>query len=226
MFTRIRNRLRSLRRPTGIGSGFDAARKAEWDELAEQVDAELQKAGSSVVAAWEVGAAELGRAVVGMEDDRQIIERFSDALVPTLQPFQDLHKGCATAMAVGARAGLASGRLDRATPPVFALVSGLGTRATDGWSRTSAHLSPVFARCARPEEARTRFTSADVALRHACDEGEAVLRARLGALPEAATLWDGLCGAVEDWQLVVTRGLEIAIDAEVKALAAGVKAGR
>lgn len=227
LLTRIRNRLRAGGAPSGaLGARFTPALEETWRELEEQVDGELRKAGSSVVGAWEVGAAELGRAVVGLPDDKALVERFSDALVPTLQPFQDLHKGLGRAMNEGLRAGLATGTVAAATEPLAGLLVGLDERAGAGWTKTTAHLAPLFARCARPDEARDRFLAGERALRQACVEADEVWRARLAALPGAPGLWEGLTGAAEAWQLTITRALEIAIDRHAKQLVAGIREGR
>ena len=144
LLTRLKNRLRPPSTST-LGDRFTPTLEEAWNELEEQVDAEFKKAGSSVVGAWEVGAAELGRVLVGHADDRGLVERYSDALVPTLQPFQDLHKGIGTAFRAGLAAGRASGRLESATAPLAALMVGLDERAGEGWAKTTRHLQPLFA---------------------------------------------------------------------------------
>lgn len=197
-----------------------------WRELEEQVDAELKKAGASVVGAWEVGAAELGRAVVGLPDDKVLVERFSDALVPTLQPFQDLHKGIGAAMRAGLEAGRSTGSVAAATAPLARLLEGLDEQAAAGWSKTAKHLEPLFARCARPDEARDRFLAGERLLRQACVDADEIWRARLAALPEAPGLWEGVTGAAEAWQLAATRGIEIAVDRHAKGLVGGIREGR
>lgn len=225
LLTRLRNRLRASSAPVGLGDCFSPALEETWRALEEQVDAELKKAGSSVVGAWEVGAAELGRVVVGRADDKLLVERFSDALVPTLQPFQDLHKGIGAAMQQGLQAGRLIGTMAAATAPLAALMEGLDARAADGWRKTTKHLEPLFALSARPDEARDRFAAGERALAQACADADEVWRARLAALPAAPGLWEGLTGAAEGWQLAVTRGLEIAIDRHAKGLVAGIREG-
>lgn len=222
LLSRIRARLSAPRR--AVGPAFLPEHEEVWDELVEQIDAELKKVGSAVVGAWEVGAAELGRVVIGRADDRAAIERYSDALVPTLQPFQDLHKGCAAAMAEGKRAGRASGRLADATAPLLRLVEGLGARAAAGWDKTARHLEPVLAGC--PEGAEDRFRAGGPALVDACARAEQVYRERLAALHDAPDLWRGLTGATEAWQLALTRELEFVLDRHAKGLVADVARAR
>lgn len=226
LLSRIRARLSGGRARVGLGPDFRPDLEDEWNELGEQVDAELKKIGASVVGAWEVGAAELGRVVVGRPDDKALIERYSDALVPTLQPFQDLHKHCSTAMNEGLRAGRRDRTMAAATDPLSRLAEGLGDRAAEGWAKTSKHLEPLFAIAADPAKARARFAEGGDALRRGCASAEVVWNARLAAIPESPTLWAGLTGAAEAWQLAVTRELEIAIDGYAKGLVADIRAGR
>lgn len=232
LLSRLRARLsdRPLRGASpsraGIGPGFTPAMGEVWKELEEQVDAELKKSGSSIVGAWEVGAAELGRAVIGFDDDRVLVERYSDALVPTLQPFQDLHKGIGTAMHAGLKAGLASGSLAAATAPLARLMEGLDDKAAEGWVKTAAHLEPIVLRSRRPDDTRAQFAAGARTLRQACADADLVWRAKLDALPTAPGLWEGLTGAAEAWQLSITRSLEMGIDRQVKGLVAAVRDGR
>jgi hypothetical protein len=212
--------------PAGIGALFTPAMAEVWTELEEQIDGELKKAGASVVGAWEVGAAELGRAVIGFEDDRVLVERYSDALVPTLQPFQDLHKGIGTAMQAGKRAGLSARSLTAATAPLAVLMEGLDEKAAEGWARTAAHLEPIILRTRRPDDTRIQFVAGGRALRQACADADLVWRAKLDALPASPDLWQGLTGAAEAWQLSITRALEMGIDRQVKGLVAAVREGR
>lgn len=223
LLTRLKNRLRPTATTTTLGDRFTPALEEPWNELEEQIDAELKKAGSAVVGAWEVGAAELGRVLVGHADDRALVERYSDALVPTLQPFQDLHKGIGTAMRAGLAAGRASGRLDAATAPLAALMVSLDERVGEGWVKTTHHLRPIFALAARPDEVETRFLAGERALRQGCVDADTVWRARLAALPTAPGLWEGMTGAAEAWQLSVTRSLEIALVAQTRVLVGGLK---
>jgi hypothetical protein len=226
LLSRLRTRLRPPAASPVVGVRFTPAMAEVWKELDEQVDAELKKAGSSFVGAWEVGAAELGRVVVGEPDGNALIERYSDALVPALQPFQDLHKGCVSAMAAGLRAGLATGSVSAAAAPLAGLLAGLDERAAEGWGKTTAHLAPLFAKCTRPDEARLRFAAGDRALRQACSDADLVWRARLDALPQAPGLWEGITGAAEAWQLAVTRDIEFAVDRQVKGLVAALREAR
>lgn len=208
----------------GIGPGFTPAYEEEWNELVEQVDNYTQKLGAAVVQSWEVGAAELGRVVVGRPDEKVLIERFSDALVPTLTPFQDLHKKCSGAMAQGYTAGTQRDSLSAASAPLYHMVDGLGGRAAEGWGKTTDYLEPVFALCADPAAAKARFRAAGDEIAKGCDVAQAVLKQNLDGMPEKPKLWDGVCDSFDNWQARLVRELEIAITAATRALVADIKA--
>jgi hypothetical protein len=225
LITRLKSRLRGAPPVSRtLGERFTPADAEVWKELEEQVDAELKKAGSALVGAWEVGAAELGRVVMAQPDDKALIERFSDALVPTQQAFQDLHKGIPTAMAKGLRAGTTAGTFAAATVPLVELLAGLDTRAEAGWTKTTGHLGPLFALCKEPDAARAAFLAGGPALAQACRDADQVWRTKLAALPASPGLWEGMTGAAEGWQLAVTRGVEIAVVRHTKGLVAAIRA--
>ncbi len=224
LITRLRARLAGARPEArrGIGEAFGPAMAADWNELVEQVDAEVKKCGSALVGSWEVGAAELGRVLVGDPDDRRLVERYSDALVPTQGPLTELHRAVPAAMARGLKAGTTTGRLDAATAPLGQLVQPVGGQIEAGWEKTRAYLEPLFARGGDPHGASARFAQGGPALAAASAEAADLLRARLLALPEAPNLWDGLTGAVEDWQRALSRSIEIIVVGRAKAFVADV----
>lgn len=204
-----------------VGMAFTPAMEPDWQEVEEQVDAALKQVGSAVVASWEVGAAEIARALIGQPEERALIERYSDALVPTLSAFQDLHKGCPGAFAEGLRAGRADGTLTSATRPLVMLLAGLDRRAEAGWVQTTGYLDPVFARCREPGPVRAAFAAAP--LGEACRKGESALRSTLSLLPQAATLEDGVVDAFEVARDAMVRDLEFALHTPTRTLAAALR---
>lgn len=209
----------------GIGSAFNAEREKEWDELPEQVDAALKKIGSAIVGSWEVGAAELGRVVIGRPDSQTLIDRYSDSLVPTLAPYQDLHKKCNDAMRDAKKAALKSRRLEDAAGPLLKLVAGVGLKAGEGWGKTTDYLEPIFALCPDPAAARAHFAEGKGMLQESAVRAEGVLRERLAALPQSKTLWDGICDAFDAYQAALSRDLEIGLDVRTRALVMSARAG-
>lgn len=231
LLSRVKNRLSGLGigvrpPPPGIGPGFSPAYEEEWNELVEQVDNYTQKLGAAVVQTWEVGAAELGRAVIGLPNEKSTIERYSDALVPTLSPFQDLHKKCSGAMAQGLAAGTDQNSMAAATAPLHHMVDGLGTRAQEGWAKTADYLGPVFDLTRDPAKARQAFLAVGPEIAKACDDAQGVLKQNLDGIPQNPKLWSGVCDSFDNWQLRLVRGLEIAITRAARELVAEVKAAR
>lgn len=223
LLNRIKGRLFPKKAEPGIGPGFRRADEADWKDLDEQVDNYTQKTGAAIVQSWEVGAAELGRVVKGRATDKQSIERFSDALVPVLTPFQDLHKRVSGVMKQGWEQGVATGRLDSATGALVPLVSGLGVRAQEGWAKAVEYLDPIFAECADPPVARATMLAHGAALRTACDAAEAVLVAELAKGPSRATLWAAVTDPFDLWQLALVRELEITITRATRELVASAR---
>lgn len=209
-----------------IGRTFTPAMEAVWPELEEAVDGYLKKVGSSVVASWEVATTELARATNGIEGERALLERYSDAIVPTLSAFQDLHKGCPTAMVDGLAAGRASKDLARATLPLLKLVDGLDGRAVAGWQKTVAYLDPVFAKTTSPDTVRATFAAHGDAVGAACRAADQVLRDGLARSPLATSLEAALSDALDAWQAALTRELEIVIYRATQPIAAAVRAAR
>lgn len=231
LLSRVKNRLSRLAgsgapaRAQGIGPEFPASYEEDWNELVEQVDNYTQKVGAAVVQTWEVGAAELGRVVRGHAKDKEFIERYSDALVPTLTPFQDLHKKCSGAMSQGFGAGVAANRLSAATVPLVGLVDGLGPRAFEGWGKTAAYLDPVFALAKDPEAAKDRFLATGPELVRACANAQEVLRKALDGAADQPRLWTGVCDAYDAWQLALVRDIEITMTRAARDLVADLREG-
>lgn len=194
----------------------------EWNELEEQVDGYLKKIGSSIVGSWEVAAAELARKLAGSSEEKTIIERFSDALVPALQPFQDLHKAVPSAIFEGRREGTAAGTLAAATRPLVVMLVGLDTRAEHGWLKTCEYIGPIY-ELGDAEAGRTAMVSAGPKIAAACRASEALLRDKLSKLPQAPRLWDGICEPYDAYQLALTRELEMEIHRATRGMIAALR---
>lgn len=225
LLSRVKNHLLGKKAPPpGIGPAFPAAYTEEWNELVEQVDNYGQKVGAAIVQSWEVGAAELGRSVHGKPGDKVLIERFSDALVPTLTPFQDLHKKTTVAMKLGLEQGTAANQIGVANRALLGLVDGLGASAESGWAKSCEYLEPIFLGCGNPDHARGAMLAHGPSLRAACDAAHAVLAAELATAPARATLWVAVTEPFDLWQLRLVRELEIALTNATRELAANARA--
>ena len=223
ILTRVKNRLIGKKPVSGIGPLFARSYEEDWNELVEQVDNYTQKTGAAVVQTWEVGAAELGRALHGRPDAKQLIERYSDALVPTLTPFQDLHKKNSAVMKAGFDRGASTGQLSAATEALLVLVNGLDSGAVDGWTKTVEYLEPVVQICAAPDTARPALLAHGPGIRAACDSARAVLAAELARGPERPTLWVAVTEPFDRWQLKLVRELEITLTQATRELSKHVR---
>lgn len=224
LLSRIRHRIDRRLHPTpsGVGTVLTPALEKEWDELPEQVDAYLKKVGSAVVSSWEVGAAELGRVVLRFPENQKLIDRYSDALVPTLAPYQDLHKRCSSQMAAARNVAKKQG-IPAAVPEMLELFRGLGPKAAEGWVKTVEYLEPLITLCQDPVKTRAEMLRLGPELSESAVRSEAALKAQLVALPAAPTLYDGVCDAFETYQLAISRDLEIGLDRVARALVTGLK---
>ena len=225
LLSRVKARLSGKKSPVGIGAGFARSYEEEWNELVEQVDNYGQKVGAAIVQSWEVGAAELGRAAFRRGDldpaaQKVLIERFSDALVPTLTPFQDLHKKTSVAMKAGFARGSSSGQIAQANSELLGLVAGLGESGDAGWAKSVEYLGPMFDLCADPDAARAAMRRHGEGVRAACTAAEAVLAAELAQAPGRASLWVAVTEPFDRWQLKLVRELEITITAASRELVA------
>jgi hypothetical protein len=230
LLTRVRSRLAGLgigRRPPppGLGPAFSARYEEEWNELVEQVDNYTQRIGAAVVSTWEVGAAELGRVVKGRVDEKTLIDRYSDSLVPTLTPFRDLHQKCSGAMSRGYAAGVAANQVRAATGPVAAIVEGLGGAANEGWVKTVEYLDPLLALGADPAATRARCLAAGRELEAACRKAQGLLSGELDRIAERGSLWDGVCDPWDHWQAALSRDVEIILTKVYRDLVADMRAG-
>lgn len=222
LLTRLRQRLsRPAPAPAPtLGARWTPAMEREWEDLPEQVDASLKKVGSAIVSTWEVGAAGLGRALRGQPADRALIERYSDALVPLLTPYQDLHKGSASAMRAAREAAARASDPRAAAAPLLDLLDPLPRRAAEGLVKTVDYLDPLIARAADPAALRAAMLSAGPALQQSAARHHAALGAALARLPDAPDLLTGLCSPFEDWQAAVGRDVEVTLDPICRMLAA------
>jgi hypothetical protein len=219
LLSRIRNRL-APRPPVSapLGNQLPPDLDTLWAELPEQVDAYMKKIGSSIVSSWEVGAAETSRRLIGRPDEKRLIERFSDALVPTLAPYQALHKQVPSVMQAALKAVKSQKNLNAAVPDLLKLVEGLGEQAAEGWLKTVDYLEPLLALTHAPTQSTQALKAGDAefkasALRHA-----QILQSRLEALPKANSLFTGICDAFEAYQIGMSRDLEIHLDKQTRIL--------
>ncbi len=207
--SRVRARLHRAEAPAFVGQAWCEEVAEVWPELEDQIDAHLRRPGTAAVSTWEVASSELARRLIGELDERQLIDRFSDGLVPTLDALQGPHKGLPGALAEGRRAGEAAGSLSSATRPLVLLPHGLDAELEAGWAKTVAWMAPVLIGSPRPAEALAALGAAGPKLGAAAREAEAVLRTELARLPQSPKAGPGLIDPFERWGDVLCRGIEM-----------------
>ena len=212
----------SAKHGSKIGVQFTNVLEKEWEEIPEQVDAYTKKVGSAIVGSWEVAAAEIGRTVIGLPNDQVLIDRFSDALVPTLSPFQDLHKKAPTSCKNALKAARTTGDVRSLGPEIQKLAVGLGPSAREGWAKTVEYLEPLI-ELSRDPGLKQRMLEAGPKLEQVAVAAEAILQERLSNIQEETTLFGGVCDSVEAWQLALCRDLELALDVPTQHLIKALK---
>lgn len=189
----------------------------DWEDLPEQVDAAVKKLGSAAVGTWEVGAADLGRVLIGQPNEKTLMDRYSDGLVPTLDPYQELHRRSAAQMQralVAARAG----GLPALEPEFTGILEGLSGRVDEGWDKTVTWLAPLVALTANPGELDRELRTRGGQLRESAQVNEQRLRERLRALSPEQNIYESLCDIWEDYQQGMCRDIEVILDSATQML--------
>jgi hypothetical protein len=190
------------------------------EDWAAQGEGTFQFISAAVVGAWEVGLAELAREarlVKPPVEAARFVERCSDALVPTLTPVQGAGKRLERSMASGLTSQ--TGRVLDAVAPAVATLLGLGAEVAAGWRATADYVAPLFPDTAEGQAALRRFREeGGHNLARAFDEPAAQLKARYGALAEAADLSRALGEPLEAYRTSVTLALELTLSAQREAL--------
>jgi hypothetical protein len=212
----IRDRLRTLlgrsRGPTAIGEGFDSRQDGAFAALDQSAEGSFAVFGSAMVASWEVLITDLSRSLTPRLEPGAapaLVERISDALVPTLTPVQAVGKRFQQAGRSGVRAALQSGRLRDATDPLVAAVRPVGAGVEEGWAKSIDYLGPLYdVMGAEGPAGRQALAAGGPALRLRLDAAADGLARDLGALPAATELAGPLVLAVDAYAAAITRAVE------------------
>ena len=212
----------AIDRLRGEAPRFDRAQAAAFAGLEAELESVSALIGAAAVSTWEVLLADLGRALAGSADQRALIERCSDALVPTQEALQAAGRLGRAAVAPGLRAAIESGRLADVLDPVRAPMVALGAQVEAGWARTVAYLDPVIVALGGGASLRAALAGQGPALRAALDAEAARLAVAFGALRPGPKLEAGLREALGAYQKGVGRALEVGLYAARTALVAAV----
>lgn len=198
--------------PREVGSGFPPGSERVFAVVDDGAEAVFSSLGAAAISSWEVLLADLGRALgeLPAEERASLLQRVSDAIVPTLSPLQHGERPFRAALKEGVKAALRSGQLADATEPLAVHLEGLGDPLAAGWAKTTAYLQPVFDALPEPDALRGSLAFTGGELRGLMDREAAAFRDRMNALPEAPALEPALLDAMDAWKRGVVRGLEIA----------------
>ncbi len=199
--------------PREAGAGFTQGSERAFAALDDNAESAFSALGAAVVSSWEVLLADLGRALQHLpaEPRGRLVERVSDALVPTAAPLQHGERPFRAAVQSGVKAALRSGRLEDATEPLCAHLETLGEPVAAGWAKTVAFLQPVYEALPEPDALRGALAFTGGELRGVFDQEAARFRARMEALPRASALEPALNQALDAWKQGVVRGIEVAL---------------
>lgn len=199
--------------PPAVGEGFGPGSERAFAQLDDAAEGAFSAVGAAVVSSWEVLLADLARALGQLPAERRarLVERVSDALVPTASPLTHAERPFKAALQGGVKAALRSGRLADATEPLCAHLETLGEPVAAGWGRTTAFMQPVYEALPEPDALRGALAFTGGELRAVFDGEAARFRAAMEALPAAPALEPALTLAFERWKEGVVRGVEVAL---------------
>ena len=215
--------------PQPVGEGFVAGSERAFAALDDNAESTFSSVGAALIGSWEVLLADVSRALgpIPQEQRGKLVERISDALVPTMSTLQHGERPFKAALQGGVKVALRSGRLSDATEPLAAHLETIGEPVATGWSKTVQYLQPVVETLPEPDKVRASLAFLGGELRRVFDAEATSFRHRIEALPRATALEPALFDAMESWKQGVIRGLEIAIyDARTRLVEAAHKGAR
>ena len=184
-----------------------------WTDVEPYVKEALQSISAAFVASWEVATSTLYR--VGTEkwpaeEVAQLVNRFSDGLVPTLDGLSTVEHQLAITWKQGANQGnQLTGRL----PLVRELFASLGPKTAAGWLKTIAYLQPIFTRLELEQEVIDELQQLGQILEQSLNENVSAFILKLEQLPEGQHLQRDILRVVQEFREASSRSIEIELDA-------------
>jgi hypothetical protein len=206
LFKRLRRRLsRKSSNPSCVGPS--------WSEAEPYAKEAFQNISASFVASWEVASAALYRAGTqrwAKEEVTELVNRFSDGLVPTLQGLSAVEHQIAGTWRLAADDGE---QLVERLPRLRALLTPLGSNTATGWTKTVAYIRPILEQLELPSEDIDALESLGEALESRLTEQVNELLTQLGQLPDEANLQRDLLRTIQAFSDGASRSVEIELDA-------------
>jgi hypothetical protein len=197
-----------------VGDDFGPSQDMSFARLDANADAAFQLVGASLVGTWEVFLTDLARALsptMAVEESRPMLDRISDALVPTQGPLQEVGRNYRRSLKHGVQKGLQSGKLSDATEPILASMVTVPSDLSEGWLKTVDYLEPIFTALDPGGAAEARFRAGGVELSEILSAQNDAYAAAMRALPQAEDLDRALTDALDTWRAGVVRGIEVTL---------------
>lgn len=228
------NRLKGLakrvkRRVVGrsvVGERFGPEHDTAFARLDDNAEASFQLIGASMVGTWEVLLTDLSRAIQGGMPDaeaRKLVERVSDAFVPTQEPMQSASRVFRKALKQGVQQALQTGLLVDATVPIAASIQPLPEKMGQGWVKTVDYLQPVLSALRTDGSLSADFVQRQEELVSVLADHNATYADRMAAVPQAQDLNTALAAALDAWREAVAKDLELFLYARRTAMVEAAK---
>ena len=215
---RLARKARELRRDPAsaaiVGPNFSAAQDGAMAALDRSAEGAFAILGAAVVSSWEVALTDLSRALRGRVDESQqaeLIERMSDALVPTESPFSGAGKRYSHAVKTGTKTALESGRLSDAVAPLGDAVGVLGSAFAQGWPKTAGHMEPIFEALGGDPSTKEAFLALGPRLQSELDDAWRNYVRTLDEIGQASHLETALVDGLEAWKDEAVRAVEVVL---------------
>ena len=210
----VRSAAQRLISPGRVGEGFPPGAERAFATLHDSAEGVFGQVGAALTSTWEVLLTDVGRAMsarVPEAERRVLVERLSDALVPTAGALRHAERPFQAALTEGVKQARRQDRLALATEPLAACVGALGEPVAAGWSNTQSYLQPWISAFPDPESLRGALVFTGGELRQVFDRQAQTYGDQLRALPGQDDLQKALLEATDAWKRGVVRGVEVAI---------------
>jgi hypothetical protein len=198
-----------------------------WEELSAEFLAGFQAIGASTVSSWEVALAELHRAgkrAYGQEVATKMVERFSDALVPTVGVFNAANLAARGIWKESVEFAKEAGHLEQAVEHVCVMISPIAGQFQDEWPKTVEYLAPVLEQISASEATLEALLAIGPKVSTQMAVVGETYMDDLRRLVGSPDLHNGFLDAVEAYKQGSGRIIEIELDAVRALLVASVEA--
>lgn len=193
---------------------WDAAAVADFEALKDEYRLVFQTMASATVASWEVSASELHRRLkprLGVEEAATQIERFSDALVPSLSVLQTTERGVSELWPKVEAAGAEHDSVAQALALLAAHSRGLGRAFEEDWPKTVEYLGPVLDVIAVSDAGRQELLEIGAAVRRGLDSSSEAFGQSLAGVAVADRIAQAFLEATDGYRHGAAREVEMAL---------------